>query len=515
MKCPKCHFDNPNDTNFCGKCATQLPSSEDIVFSHTQTLRTPIKELTTSSTFAGRYQIIEELGKGGMGRVYKALDTEIKEKIALKLLKPEIGIDEEVIERFRNELKLARKISQKNVCRMYDLNRDEGVYYITMEYIAGEDLKRLIRKVGQMSAGKTISIAKQVCEGLAEAHSLGIVHRDLKPQNIMVDEDGNAKIMDFGIARSISAKGITREGVMIGTPEYMSPEQVDGKEVDQRSDVYSLGVILYEMLTGRVPFEGETALSTALKHKAEEPENPKDFNPQIPESLSRLILKCLEKKPERRYDSVQSIARELDTALGGNLSKRKKAATAIESSAAGYDQRSDKQILDLDHAAIDKNLAKIIAYSQLSTKDDIVRVTFSRTDQIVNVINEIMKNLLWNPDEVLFINQGGGEITLILDREHKALFQNILPQAMEIREKLAVIRIREPKAEDIVHGIDVPGLYAFFINQISKININILDIMSPGSNLMLVIAEQDVMRAYATLSHSIQYFRNKDGKPKT
>jgi len=154
-------------------------------------------------------------------------------------------------------------------------------------------------------------------------------------------------------------------------------------------------------------------------------------------------------------------------------------------------------------------LAKNIAYSQLSIKDDIVRIIFNRTDKIVTVINEIVKNILWNPDEVFFISQGGGEITLILDREKRALFQNILPQAREIREKLAVIRIQEPKAEDIVPGIEIPGLYAYFVNQLSKIGINIMDMMSPGSTFMLVIAEQDLMRTYAALSKSIQYFREK------
>jgi serine/threonine protein kinase/tetratricopeptide (TPR) repeat protein len=312
VKCPKCHSENPETKQFCADCGTQLPSSRIIHPEVTETLQTPIKELATGSTVAGRYQIIEELGKGGMGRVYKAFDTEIKEKIALKLLKPEIGIDEQMIERFRNELKLARKISQRNVCRMHDLNREEGAYYITMEYIVGEDLKRLIRKVGQMSAGKTISIAKQVCEGLAEAHSLGIVHRDLKPQNIMVDEAGNAKIMDFGIARSLKMKGITGAGVMIGTPEYMSPEQVEGKDVDQRSDIYSLGVILYEMVTGRVPFEGDTPFTIGVKHKSEIPKNPKELNGQIPEDMSRLILRCLEKDKEKRYQTTAEIVSDLD-----------------------------------------------------------------------------------------------------------------------------------------------------------------------------------------------------------
>ena len=309
MKCPKCHFDNPSDSKFCKECGTQIIPLEEIPV--TETLETPKEELTTGSTFAGRYQIIEELGKGGMGKVYKAQDTDLKEKVAIKLLKPEIAADKKTIERFRNELKFARKIRHKNVCQMYDLNKEEGSHYITMEYVDGKDLKSMIRMMGQLSSGKTIFIAKQVCEGLAEAHRLGVVHRDLKPQNVMVDEDGNARIMDFGIARSLKTKGITATGVMIGTPEYMSPEQVEGKEVDQRSDIYSLGVILYEMVTGRVPFEGDTPFTIGMKHKGEEPKDPKDFNTQLPEDLNLVILRCLEKDKEKRYQSAGEVRAEL------------------------------------------------------------------------------------------------------------------------------------------------------------------------------------------------------------
>jgi serine/threonine protein kinase/Tfp pilus assembly protein PilF len=312
VKCPKCQTENPETVKFCGECGTQLiPLSSDVRPEVTETLQTAIQELTTGSIFAGRYQIIEELGKGGMGRVYKVFDQEVQAKMALKLIKPEVSADKNTIDRFRNELKIARDISHKNICRMYDLGREGGNYFITMEYVSGEDLKSFIRRAKQLVVGTAIFIAKQVCEGLAEAHRVGVVHRDLKPGNIMIDKEGNAKIMDFGIARSISIKGITGAGVMIGTPEYMSPEQVEGKEVDQRSDIYSLGIILYEMLTGQVPFEGDTPFTVGVKQKSEIPKDPREINAQIPDDLSRMILKCLEKDKEKRYQSAGEVRSEL------------------------------------------------------------------------------------------------------------------------------------------------------------------------------------------------------------
>jgi len=278
----------------------------------TETLQMPLHELTTGSTFAGRYQIIEELGHGGMGQVYKVFDTKIKEKVALKLIKPEIASDKETIERFGNEIRLARRIGHRNVCRMFDMGEAEGAHFITMEYVHGEDLKSMIRMSGSLSIGMVLSVGKQVCDGLAEAHSLGVVHRDLKPQNIMIDKGGNAKIMDFGIARSMREKGITGGGIIIGTPEYISPEQTEAKEVDQRSDIYSLGVILYEMATSHVPFEGDTALSIAIKHKTELPKDPKSLNPDIPDDLNRLILRCLEKDRAQRYQTGAEVKAELE-----------------------------------------------------------------------------------------------------------------------------------------------------------------------------------------------------------
>jgi len=318
MKCPNCHFENLQETRFCSNCGLSLNlevagggAEEKSTWSHTKIVKIDIHELITGSSFAGRYQIIEELGQGGMGRVLRVLDRKVNEEIAIKLLKPEIASEKRVLERFSNELKNARRISHRNICRMYELLEDSGVHYITMEYVRGEDLKSFIRRSRKIAPGTAIIIARQVCEGLEEAHRLGIIHRDLKPQNIMIDKEGNARIMDFGIARSLEAESITGQGVIIGTPDYMSPEQVEAKEVDARSDIYSLGVVLYEMVTGHLPFEGNTPLSIAVKHKTEPPPDPRKNNPQLSHSFGLLILKCMEKDPEKRFADAHKLLEEL------------------------------------------------------------------------------------------------------------------------------------------------------------------------------------------------------------
>jgi serine/threonine protein kinase len=311
MKCPKCQTINSPDSKFCKSCATPLPAGGEQK-SFTRTLETTADELTRGTVFAGRYEIIEELGAGGMGTVYRAFDKKLEEEIALKLIRPEIAAEKRTVERFRNEIKIARKITHKNVCRTHDLGEEGRALFITMEYVRGEDLKSVIRRMKVLAVGTAVSIARQVAEGLGEAHRLGVIHRDLKPSNVMIDKEGNAKIMDFGIARSLAGGGTTVEGAIIGTPEYMSPEQVDGKPADARADIYALGVILFEMVTGRPPFEGETAFSIANKHKSEPAPDPTALNPQIPADLGRLILRCLEKERERRYQTTMELLADLE-----------------------------------------------------------------------------------------------------------------------------------------------------------------------------------------------------------
>jgi serine/threonine protein kinase/tetratricopeptide (TPR) repeat protein len=328
MKCPKCETVNPDTQRFCGDCGTDLdhpgedlkkqpfvpkisPADLKKQASFTRTMETPADELTRGTLFAGRYEIIEELGEGGMGAVYRAQDTKLNEEVALKLIRPEIAADKRTVERFRNEIKIARKITHKNVCRTHDFGEEGKTLYLTMEYVRGEDLKSLIHRMKALTVGASLSIARQIAEGLGEAHKQGVTHRDLKPGNVMIDKDGQAKVMDFGIARSLHGGGITAEGGIIGTPEYMSPEQVEGKPADGRADIYALGIILFEMVTGRVPFEGETAFSIANKHKSELPPVPKKIAPQIPDGLSRLILRCLEKDRAKRYQTTEELIADL------------------------------------------------------------------------------------------------------------------------------------------------------------------------------------------------------------
>ena len=266
--------------------------------------------LRPGSTFAGRYEIKEILGMGGMGVVYRALDRELQEPVAIKTLRPEaLTGDSVALERFKQEIRLARKIAHRNVVRTYDLGEVNGLYYLTMEFVEGTSLKQLIATRGKLPVPVTLTVGKQLCRALEVAHAEGVIHRDIKPQNMVVEPSGFLKVMDFGIARLANppqdkAKGLTKAGMTIGTPDYMSPEQLSGSELDPRSDLYSAGVVLFECLTGRVPFEAETTWSLIAKHLEEAPPDPRTLNPDVPDALAMIVLKAMGKRPADRPRSA-------------------------------------------------------------------------------------------------------------------------------------------------------------------------------------------------------------------
>ncbi|HZI95142.1 MAG TPA: protein kinase [Patescibacteria group bacterium] len=259
-----------------------------------------------------RYEIEQPLGMGGMGMVYRARDLHLEVPVALKMIRGEFADNERILERFKKEITIARQVTHRNVTRIYDMGESEGLRYISMEYVEGQDLSHVVQEKGPVSVEKAVSILRQVCAALKEAHSVGIVHRDLKPQNVMLDANGSVHVMDFGIAMQADARGMTRTGALIGTPEYMSPEQAEGKKVDHRSDIYSLGVLMYEILTGDTPFQGGTPWEVIKKQIEERAHSIRRTHPAVPEWLDTLVLKCLEKDPTLRYQSVGEILGDID-----------------------------------------------------------------------------------------------------------------------------------------------------------------------------------------------------------
>jgi len=319
MKCPRCRAENSEDSKFCGHCAAPLGAEARADLggaSVTRTLVGAAPPISKDALIAGKYRIIAELGRGGMGVVYKAEDIRLQRTVALKFLPPELTHIPEIRDRFQQEAKASAALDHPNICTIYDFDQAEDRAFISMAFIEGRSLRERIGS-GPLEIDEALKIAAQVAEGLQEAHNKGIVHRDIKSANIMVTPKGQAKVMDFGLARVAGATLVTQEGTTMGTVSYMSPEQARGEKVDHRTDIWSFGVVLYEMLTGELPFKGEQSQAVVYAILKEKPKPPTSSRPDLPLTIEQVVLKALEKVPDKRYQRFEELLDDLRSITAG------------------------------------------------------------------------------------------------------------------------------------------------------------------------------------------------------
>ncbi len=337
MECPSCGTRNPEGAVSCSQCSsrlieTSLPTlplnSEEKPPSQIETELAPVDDATSETlfdaeqdtavaetslpSFGARYETRRLLGKGGMGAVYLARDLELNREVALKEIRPELANQPEVLKRFKREIQLSSEVTHPNVLRVFDLGEAEGKKFLTMQYVEGEDLAGFLHRKGRLSLDETLNIFKQLCGALAAAHAKTVIHRDMKPENVMMTPDGIAFVTDFGLARSIQLSALTQTGSIMGTPHYMSPEQVKGNAVDAGTDVYALGVMLYEMLTGELPFTGESSFEIMMRRVQRDPRPASELNPGIPDFLRKILDRCLERDPALRYADAGEILADLE-----------------------------------------------------------------------------------------------------------------------------------------------------------------------------------------------------------
>ena len=332
MVCPQCSYENAESATQCQRCTTPLPLSNETLATGGQGWSVPASDVAVSSgallqlnpgtVLDKRYEIIRLLGQGGMGAVYQAYDRELERQVGLKLIRSDMAANPEILKRFKQELILARQITHKNVIRIFDLGQSEGLKFITMEYIDGENLQALLRHKKKLGPAEAANIMAQVCRALEAAHAEGVIHRDLKPQNIMLDKSGRAYVMDFGIARSMVGEGMTQTGALIGTPDYMSPEQAKGLTLDARSDLFSAGIIFYEMLSGQVPFDADTTMGKLWKRTNESARPLNELDKSIPQPLSDIVRRCLEIDPQKRFASATEMLHSIETWQGPSAGTR-------------------------------------------------------------------------------------------------------------------------------------------------------------------------------------------------
>lgn len=345
MVCPQCQFSNPPGATRCTRCSNPIAVETPTIYEPVEQSAPPEAQAAAASgqassawsrvtipgvpssspdiqgplgpgtLLAERYEILQELGEGGMGTVYKAQDRELDRVVALKVIRPDLARQADILKRFKQELILSRQVTHRNVVRIFDLGVAGSIKFITMEYLDGRDLKTILVRE-KFTPQKAAEIICQVCRGLEAAHAENVIHRDLKPQNIMLDTQGRVSVMDFGLAHSLEERGMTRTGALMGTPDYMSPEQAQGQKADARSDIFSLGIIFYEMLTGKLPFHAESLLGTLLARTQQRAKPVREVDPQIPQPLNDIVAKCLATEADKRYQSATELLADLETFLG-------------------------------------------------------------------------------------------------------------------------------------------------------------------------------------------------------
>jgi len=316
MKCPQCQFDNPDATNFCGKCGVPLTADARMADSLTKTLATPLPVIAKDTLIAGKYKIIDEVGAGGMGVVYKAEDLKLKRCVALKFLPPHLMDSPELKERFLIEAQAAAALSHPNICVIHEVGESEERPYIAMEFVEGETLRDKVRK-GPCEPGEAVDLISQIAAGLGEAHGKGIIHRDIKSANIMVTPKGRAKVMDFGLAKLRGGSSLTKSQTTLGTVAYMSPEQARGEELDPRTDIWSLGVVLYELLSGELPFQGDHDQTVIYSILHREPESLLKIRPALAAELDHIVGQALSKEPVDRYQTMEELRDDLAAVAEG------------------------------------------------------------------------------------------------------------------------------------------------------------------------------------------------------
>lgn len=412
MKCPTCHFDNPEDTNYCGKCATPLLPAQDAAVAQTKTIKKLKGKPWITGTIAEKYEIREKLGKGGMGVVYKAEDTRLKRLVAIKLLPPELTDDLDARERFFHEARTASALDHPNICTIYEIDETkDGQMFIAMAFYPGRTLKEKIKQ-GLLQINEAIDIVIQVAQGLAKAHSRGIVHRDIKPANIMIGDDHVVKIVDFGLAKLAGLERLTRTSEIMGTVAYMSPEQSSGENVDHRTDLWSMGVVCYELLTGQLPFPGEDERSMMYSIINKSPIPPTELKEDIPRDAERIIFKCLRKKKDDRYQNASRLL--------SDLIKLQKALERKREGLVEAKKKPPKKEMERRHATV--LFAEISGYNEILERMDV--------EEAASIMNSCLEMF----DSIA--QKYRGAVDEIMENSMKIIFG--VPEAIEDAPKEAI-----------------------------------------------------------------------------